>query len=179
MRFQTDICNTRCSILRYIAFLAFSCLAFSASPLSYIMHHNIQNKCERGVVIYVSSIVLTWKVYLQNQPHMGLSLFLLNQKYKGHYITLGNIYRSPNSTQTDDTSLCKELERLVSDVLDSKQTTVKTERRLLRQKSCIPTTETDSTTPHGVGGLWNKGILIRDVKREPVTGFKTGNRFGK
>ena len=30
-------------------------------------------------------------------------------------------------------NLCKELERLVSDVLDSKQTTVKTERRLLRQ----------------------------------------------
>ena len=30
----------------------------------YIMHHNIQNKGERGVVIYVSSIVLTWKVYL-------------------------------------------------------------------------------------------------------------------
>ena len=51
----------------------------------------------------------------------------------GHYITLGNIYRSPNSTQTDDTNLCKELESLVSDVLDSKQTTVKTERRLLRQ----------------------------------------------
>ena len=31
---------------------AFSCLAFSASPPSYIMHHNIQNKGERGIVIY-------------------------------------------------------------------------------------------------------------------------------
>jgi len=45
---------------------ASSCLAFSASPPGYIIHHNIQNKGERGVVIglYVSSIVLTWKVYL-------------------------------------------------------------------------------------------------------------------
>ena len=35
-------------------------------------------------------------------------------------------------------NLCKELERLVSDVLDSKQTTVKTERRLLRQAAFQP-----------------------------------------
>jgi len=44
-----------------------------------------------------------------------------------------SLYRSTNSTQTDDMNLCKEFECLVSDVLDSKQTTVKTERRLLRQ----------------------------------------------
>jgi len=43
---------------------ASSCLAFSASPPGYIMHHNIQNKGARGVVIYVRSIVLTWKVYI-------------------------------------------------------------------------------------------------------------------
>ena len=29
-----------------------------------VMRHNVQNNGERGVVIYVSSIVLTWKVYL-------------------------------------------------------------------------------------------------------------------
>jgi len=36
--------------------------------------------------------------------------------------------------KTDDTNLCKELEHLVSDVLDSKQTTVKTERRFFGNK---------------------------------------------
>jgi len=34
---------------------------------------------------------------------------------------------------------------------------------------------------HSVNGAhcWKRDVCTRDVKREPVTGFKTGNRFGK
>ena len=78
------------------------------------MHHNIQNKGERGVVIYVSSELES--IFVESASHGPEFVFIKLEIEKGHYITLGNIYRSPNSTQTDDINLCKELERLVSDV---------------------------------------------------------------
>ena len=39
-------------------------------------------------------------------------VFIKLELHKGHYITVANIYRSPNSTQADDIKLCN----LVADV---------------------------------------------------------------
>jgi len=71
----------------------------------YIIRHNIQNKGERGVVIYVSSDLEC--IFVESASHGPEFVVIKLEIEKGHYITLGNIYRSPNSTQTDDVNLLR------------------------------------------------------------------------
>jgi len=55
----------------------------------YIMHHNIQNKGKRGVVIYVSSELES--IFVDSASHRTEFVFIKLEIEKGHYITLGNI----------------------------------------------------------------------------------------
>jgi len=80
----------------------------------YVIYHNIQNKDERGVAIYVSSDLES--IFLKSASSGPEFVFIKVELHKGHYVTLGNIYRSPNSTQEVDIKLCKELECIVNEV---------------------------------------------------------------
>ena len=80
----------------------------------YTMYHNIENKSERGVVTYVSSDLDS--IFLKSSSLGPEFVFIKVELDKGHYITIGNIYRSPSSTQANDIQLCNELECLVTEV---------------------------------------------------------------
>jgi len=80
----------------------------------YTMYHNIQNKGERGVATYVSTDLES--IFLKSASGGPEFVFIKLELHKGHYITVANIYRSPNSTQADDIKLCNDLECLVADV---------------------------------------------------------------
>ena len=55
-------------------------------------------------------------IFVELASHGPEYVFIKLELEKGHHITFGNIYRSPNSTQTDDTNLCNDIERLVGDM---------------------------------------------------------------
>ena len=59
----------------------------------YVIYHNIQNKDERGVAIYVSSDLES--IFLKSASSGPEFVFIKVELHKGHYVTLGNIYRSP------------------------------------------------------------------------------------
>jgi len=90
-----------------------SCDIHDLNIPGYMMYHNIQNKGERGVAIYVSSDLDS--VFLKSASHGPEFVFIKLEFQKGCYITLGNVYRSPKSTHADDLQLCSELEQLAAE----------------------------------------------------------------
>jgi len=78
-------------------------------------HHNIQNKGERKVqvAIYVSSDLDS--EFLKSSSNGPEFVFIKLKLQKGRYITVGNVYRSPKSTRTDDLQLCSEIEHLTAE----------------------------------------------------------------
>jgi len=62
------------------------------------MYHNtgIQNNGEQGVIIYVSSDLDS--IFVKSASSVPEFVFIKVELTKGHHITMGNIYRSPNST---------------------------------------------------------------------------------
>ena len=54
-------------------------------------------------------------VFLNSSSNGPEFVFIKLELQKGRYITIGNVYRSPKSTHTDDLQLCSELEHLAAE----------------------------------------------------------------
>ena len=79
----------------------------------YTLYYDIENRGEQGVVIYVISDLDS--IFLESSSSGPEFVFIKIELNGGYYITIGNIYRSPYSTQADDIKLCKESECLVAE----------------------------------------------------------------
>ena len=54
-------------------------------------------------------------VFLKSSSNGPEFVFINLELQKGRYITVGNVYRNPKSTRTDDLQLCSELEHLAAE----------------------------------------------------------------
>ena len=77
----------------------------------YDIYHNIEGKGERGVLVYILSVIDASEIYFNTI--FKESVFVKLKLNNGNYVTIGNIYRSPNCKKEEDETLCHLIEEVV------------------------------------------------------------------